>query len=83
MASRMTAWCKADLYQSHAFLLSSLSDTRKSAFSVASSRSQWGQEGQAQHVTFDHTLANKGGDYLMANDSFLCRLPGFYFFTFT
>ncbi|XP_038051168.1 uncharacterized protein LOC119724266 [Patiria miniata] len=58
-------------------------NTRKSAFSVTSTHPQLGLEGQAQSLTFDLNISNKGEDFNFGNNSFVCRIPGFYFFTFT
>ncbi|XP_033637338.1 uncharacterized protein LOC117298292 isoform X2 [Asterias rubens] len=61
----------------------SANGTRKSAFAVASSHSQLGLQGTAQNVAFDHSFTNKGGDFDLNNNTFICRIPGFYHFTFT
>ncbi|XP_022095052.1 uncharacterized protein LOC110981640 [Acanthaster planci] len=58
-------------------------DTRKSAFSVSSTHSQHGSSSQMQSLNFDVNISNKGGDFNFNNNSFVCRIPGFYFFSYT
>ncbi|XP_072180268.1 uncharacterized protein [Diadema setosum] len=56
--------------------------SRKSAFSVARTRSMIGSS-SPQVVTFDHVYVNKGRDFVQGNGSFVCERAGYYFITFT
>ncbi|XP_071501359.1 uncharacterized protein [Diadema antillarum] len=56
--------------------------SRKSAFSVARTRSMIGSS-SPQVVTFDHVFVNKGRDFVQGNGSFVCERAGYYFITFT
>ncbi len=56
---------------------------RKCAFSVASTRVTLGTYGNPLPIHFDHVFVNKGGDFKMNQDRFVCEHAGFYFITFT
>lgn len=55
----------------------------KSAFSVASSSSQLGVQDVPQIVKFDYVFSNKGNDFVTTNSSFVCQIPGYYYFSFS
>ncbi|XP_071491855.1 uncharacterized protein [Diadema antillarum] len=61
--------------------ITELDASRKVAFSVAATRSQYGTTGGPQVVQFQDVMENKGGYYLASNYTFLCAVPGWYYFT--
>ncbi|XP_072035167.1 uncharacterized protein [Amphiura filiformis] len=58
-------------------------ESRKSAFSVAATRPQMGRDGAMTPLLLDHVFLNKGGDFNVTNSTFICEIPGYYFFTYT
>ena len=60
-----------------------LAESRKSAFSAASTRQQLGTNGAITPVVLDHVFLNKGNDFNITNSTFVCEVPGYYFFTYT
>ncbi|XP_033096090.1 uncharacterized protein LOC117100490 [Anneissia japonica] len=58
------------------------SDARKSLFSVARKTPFYGNDKDFRTINLNHTFANKGKHFIN-NNTFVCQLNGFYFFTFT
>ncbi|XP_072167080.1 uncharacterized protein [Diadema setosum] len=61
--------------------ITELDASRKVAFSVAATRSQYGIIGGPQVVQFQDVMENKGGYYVASNYTFVCAVPGWYYFT--
>ncbi|XP_041467898.1 uncharacterized protein LOC121418224 [Lytechinus variegatus] len=57
--------------------------SRKIAFSVAATEPQLGVAGVAQAVQFQDILENKGEGFLASNHTFICSVPGWYYFTYS
>ncbi|XP_038051166.1 uncharacterized protein LOC119724264 [Patiria miniata] len=55
----------------------------KSAFSVASTGITVGATNDPRAIEFDHEYVNKGGDFDMRRNRFVCENRGFYYVTFT
>lgn len=56
--------------------------SRKIAFSAAAIEPQYGVEGVAQAVQFQDVIENIGEDFLVSNHTFVCSVPGWYYFTY-
>ncbi|XP_063958980.1 uncharacterized protein LOC129264139 [Lytechinus pictus] len=57
--------------------------SRKIAFSVAAIEPQLGVSGVPQAVQFQDILENMGEGFLASNHTFICSVPGWYYFTYS
>lgn len=68
---------------SHSSNTDRVNASRKIAFSAAAIEPQYGVEGVAQAVQFQDVIENIGEDFLVSNHTFVCSVPGWYYFTYS